>query len=143
MRVSEVMHSPAVTCWPSTTAEEAARLMRDRDVGSVLVLDGVGYLAGIVTDRDLAVRGVALGRPTGTTVEELMTREVATIPVHADVAEAATTMAARGVRRLPVVDPQGTPHGVLALDDLLRQVHVTTGSLAATVVLQTAGLATH
>jgi len=66
MRVSELMHTPAVTCRPGATMAEVARLMRDRNVGSVVVVDDVGYLAGIVTDRDVAVRGVGEGRSGGT-----------------------------------------------------------------------------
>src|SRR4029450_13500005 len=62
MRVTELMHTPAVTCPPRTPTAAVARLMGDRNVGSVVVADDVGYLAGIVTDCDVAVRGVGEGR---------------------------------------------------------------------------------
>jgi signal-transduction protein with cAMP-binding, CBS, and nucleotidyltransferase domain len=138
MRVSELMHTPAVTCGPSATIGDVARLMRDRNVGSVLVIDGIGYLAGIVTDRDVAVRGAGEGRSADVEVEQIMSRDVATVLVHADVSDAAAIMAKRRVRRLPVVDEDDTPHGVVAFDDLVRHVGQETDSLVDTVVRQAA-----
>jgi signal-transduction protein with cAMP-binding, CBS, and nucleotidyltransferase domain len=122
MRASEMMHTPAVICAPSTTLRETAQLMEHRHVGSVIVIDEVGEVAGIVTDRDIVLRGVALGRSADAPVDTVMTRNVATVDVHADVAEAAATMMKRGVRRLPVTDETGHAHGLVALDDLLRRV---------------------
>lgn len=120
MKVTEFMHTPAVTCRPEDTVGEAARMMSDRRVGSVVVIDRVGEVAGIVTDRDIALRCVAEGRSADIAVEEVMSRDVATVDPHADVAAAAKTMLARGVRRLPVVDEFGTTHGMVAFDDLVR-----------------------
>lgn len=120
MKVSEVMHTPAVVCRPGTTAGQAARIMADRNVGSVLVVDNVGEIAGIVTDRDIALRGVARGRSADIPVEELMTRDVASVDPRADVASAAATMIKRRVRRVPVVDEMGHAHGLVAYDDILR-----------------------
>ena len=114
--------------------------MRDRNVGSVLVLDQVGYLAGIVTDRDLALRGLGDGRSPDVIVELVMSRDVATVSIHADVADAAAIMAKRVVRRLPVVDEQDVPHGVVARDDLVRHLGHEADALADTVVLQATGL---
>ena len=87
MRASEVMHTPAVICAPGTTLRETAQLMERRRVGSVIVIDEVVEVAGIVTDRDIVLRGVALGRSAGAPVDTVMTRNVATVDVHADVAE--------------------------------------------------------
>lgn len=137
MKVTEVMHTPAVTCRSSASIAEVARLMRNRNVGSVLVLDQIGYLAGIVTDRDLAVRAVAADRPPDTAVEDVMTRAVATIDLRSDVSDAAAIMAKRMVRRLPVVDVDDRPHGVITLDDLLRHLGHEADSLADTVLHQT------
>jgi signal-transduction protein with cAMP-binding, CBS, and nucleotidyltransferase domain len=122
MRASEMMHTPAVICAPRTTLRETAQLMERRHVGSVIVIDEVGEVAGIVTDRDIVLRGVAQGRSAAAPVDTVMTRNVATVDVHADVAEAAATMMKRGVRRLPVTDETGHAHGLVALDDLLRRV---------------------
>ena len=122
MRVSELMHTPAVTCTPTTTVSAVARLMADRSVGSVIVIDNVGEVAGIVTDRDITIRGVAEGRSGDIPVELLMTRNVASVDPSADITDAAATMMKRRIRRLPVVDDRGHAHGVVALDDIIRNV---------------------
>jgi CBS domain-containing protein len=140
MRVSELMHTPPVTCRPNATIAEVARLMRDRNVGSVIVVDAVGYLAGIVTDRDVAVRGVGEGRSGDLAVEYVMSRNVATVPLHADVADAAGIMAKRRVRRVPVVDEEDTPHGLVALDDLVRHLGREADAVADTVMVQVTNL---
>jgi CBS domain-containing protein len=136
MRVTELMHSPAVMCRSSDTLAEVALLMRDRSVGSVVVIDNIGYLAGIVTDRDLAVRGLGDGHSPDSTVDAVMTRDVATVSLHADVSDAAAMMAERMVRRLPVVDERHHIYGVVTLDDLLRNLGSDADRLADTVVMQ-------
>lgn len=141
MRVSELMHTPAVTCTTTTTLGEVARLMRDRNVGSVLVLDQIGYLAGIVTDRDLAVRGMGAGRSGDVSVELVMTRDVATVSLRADVADAVSIMAKHVVRRLPVVDEDDRPHGVVTFDDVVRHLGTETDALADMVIMQASRLA--
>lgn len=120
MKVTELMHTPAIMCRPEDTVRDVAKKMEHYDVGSVVVVDRVGEVAGIVTDRDIALRGVGRGRSADIAVEEIMTRDVATVDPHADVAAAATTMIKRTIRRLPVVDEFGNVHGMVALDDLLR-----------------------
>jgi len=141
MRVTELMHTPAVTCQASTTLREVAELMHQRNVGSVMVIDRVGYLAGIVTDRDLAVRGLGEGRSADVPVEQVMTRDVARISLHGDVADAASVMAKRTVRRLPVVDEQDRPHGMVTLDDLVRHLGIEADAIADTVMVQTRNMA--
>lgn len=121
MRVSTLMHTPAVSCAPSTTVRAVARLMEDRRVGSVVVVKDESVI-GIVTDRDIVVRGVAAGLSGDVPVERVMTRNVARVWVGADVSAAAETMWQRHIRRLPVVDAHGRLHGVIALDDVLRHV---------------------
>ncbi len=137
MRISELMHTPPVTCPASTPVRDVARMMADHNVGSILVIDHVGYLAGIVTDRDLALRCLGEGQSADVAVEDVMTRSVATISLHADVSDAAAIMAKRSVRRLPVVDERDHPHGVVTLDDLVRHLGVEADALADTVIVQT------
>lgn len=137
MRVSELMHTPAVTCPSWATLGQVARLMRDRNVGCVVVVDEIGYLAGIVTDRDLALRGLAEGHSADIPIDKVMTRDVATVSVHADVTDAAAIMTKRRVRRLPAVDEQDHPHGVVTLDDLVRHLGVEADALVDTIILQT------
>lgn len=117
MRLRELVRAPAFTCTPGTTLAQAAHLMHLHDVGSLVVISD-SAVAGIVTDRDLAVKGYG-GDLAGTAiVEQVMTHSVVTIGIDADVGEAATTMLDHGVRRLPVMD--GTRLcGVVALDDVV------------------------
>ena len=136
MKVTEVMHSPAVMCRTTATLHDVARLMSDRNVGSVVVVDKIGYLAGIVTDRDLAVRGFGQGRSAESHVDRVMTRDVATVSLHADVSDAAAIMAKRLVRRLPVVDEVNHIYGMVTLDDLLRHLGSETDRLVDTVLMQ-------
>jgi CBS domain-containing protein len=138
MNIGALMHTPPVVCEPERTIGEVARLMEARDVGCVMVVDKVGELAGIVTDRDIALRGVGEGRSADITVDMVMTRAVATVSPHAPVETAATTMQKRGVRRLPVVDDEGTVHGMVTMDDLLRHLGTTTDALTDTLLSQRA-----
>jgi CBS domain-containing protein len=140
MRVSELMHTPTATCGPSATLREAAHIMDERNVGCVVVIDSVGEIAGITTDRDIALRGVGCGRSSDIAVEEVMTRDVATVSPRADITEAARIMMKRAVRRLPVVDEHGRLHGLVALDDLVRNLGREAEELNELLVAQAARL---
>jgi CBS domain-containing protein len=116
--VREVMSGGPETVMPETTLADAAKVMERADIGDVLVVDGTRQLRGIVTDRDIAIRAVAEGRdPNTTTIGEIMTPTVETIPPSATVQEAIATMRRHDIRRLPVVDG-GSPIGVVSLGDL-------------------------
>lgn len=116
--VREVMSAAPETVTPETTLADAAKVMDRVDIGDVLIVDGIGQLRGIVTDRDIAIRAVAEGRdPNTTPVEEIMTPTVETISSSATVREAIETMRRHDIRRLPVVDG-GSPIGVVSLGDL-------------------------
>jgi signal-transduction protein with cAMP-binding, CBS, and nucleotidyltransferase domain len=136
MRIGELMHTPAMTCHPHLTLREVAQLMGEREVGCVMVVDQVGELAGIVTDRDLALRALGEGRSADIAVEEVMSRDVATVSPHAPVETAAATMTKRGVRRLPVVDDEGVLHGMVAFDDLVRHLGDSVDALVDTLAGQ-------
>lgn len=99
--------------------------MAELEVGSVIVVDGDGRLAGIVTDRDnLALRGFARGLDPGAAVSTVMSHDVVGVPEHAGWEAAANQLAAWAHRRLPVVDDDGVVRGVITLDDLF--LHCTT-----------------
>ncbi|MGV9904792.1 CBS domain-containing protein [Streptomyces sp. NPDC003388] len=116
MKVSEVMTAPPVCVTPDATLAEVARLMAESAVGSVLVVvDGV--LHGIVTDRDLAVRGMGGGLDAGTRVDAVMSARVVTVEAVESLETAHRTFRRTGVRRLPVLDT-GRVVGVLTIDDL-------------------------
>jgi CBS domain-containing protein len=138
MNVGELMHTPPIVCDTKRTLGEVARLMGERDVGCVMVVDEVGELAGVVTDRDLALRGIGEERSADVTVDGVMTRNVATVSPHAPIETAAATMTKRGVRRLPVVEDDGTLHGMVTLDDLIRHLGTTADAVADTLLNQRA-----
>ena len=119
MDVATLATAPAVTCQPTTALAQVARLMAEHEVGSVIVVDGDGRLAGIVTDRDIALRGVARGLDPGAAVSTIMSNDVVGVPEHAGWEAAANQLAPWAHRRLPVVDDDGVVRGVITLDDLL------------------------
>jgi CBS domain-containing protein len=102
----DLMTADPAFCDKDVTVEQAARLMADQDVGALPVCSTEGRLAGVVTDRDLAVRVVAEGRdPAATTVADLLEgTEVVTIGADDSAEEAIRTMKDHAVRRLPVID---------------------------------------
>ena len=136
MKVSEVMHTPVVSTTPHATLREAAELMEARNVGCLAVVDQLGYLTGIVTDRDIAIRGVGTGRSPDTTVEAVMTRDVATVSPHADLSTAQMTMQKRGIRRLPVADDMWRPRGMISMDDIVRTFGHEVDAVADTLTAQ-------
>ncbi|MFI7090367.1 CBS domain-containing protein [Streptomyces lydicus] len=120
MRTRELMRTPAVTVPPSATLVETAQQMRERTVGCVVVWSD-GTVQGIVTDRDLAVRGLAAEVSADAPVSDVMTAPVLTVRAEDDVDVAYQAMHRAGVRRLPVVDGSRLI-GLVALDDLLMDV---------------------
>lgn len=116
--VSEVMTEVPRTVSGDTTLVDAARIMRDDDVGSVVVTDG-DKVVGLVTDRDLVVRGIAEEKdPRSTKVSEACSEDLVTVSADAPASEAVKLMREHAVRRLPVVDADGRAEGVVALGDL-------------------------
>jgi signal-transduction protein with cAMP-binding, CBS, and nucleotidyltransferase domain len=119
MQLSTYMHTPPVTCELNATLEEVARMMEFDEVGSVVVMTEDNRIAGIVTDRDLVVRGLAHEGGPMTPVEAVMSTPVITVHETQDAFEAAAKMARAGCRRLPVVSATGQLHGVVSLDDIM------------------------
>jgi len=118
MEIREVMTASVVTADPATPVREVAALMRERNVGSVvLVRDGVP--AGIVTDRDLAVSVLADGRSGEDHAIDHASAPVVTGEPGMDVAAAVEVLIRHGIRRLPIVEEGGTRIlGIVTLDDL-------------------------
>jgi CBS domain-containing protein len=117
--IKDVMTDKLRTCEPRTTVFEAARLMREEDVGPVPVVDG-GRPVGVVTDRDIVLRVVAAGRdPSLTTVGEIASEELVTISPDRPLDEALQLMARHRVRRLPVVEDEKLV-GIVAQADVAR-----------------------
>ncbi|MGW2491496.1 CBS domain-containing protein [Streptomyces sp. NPDC001606] len=117
MKVSEVMTAPPVTVPPRVSLARVVQCMDEQGVGCVLVVEN-GTLCGVVTDRDLAVRGLGGGLDAETPVDKVMSTDLVTVRASADVQEAYRTFRRSAVRRLPVLDGH-RPVGVVAVDDLL------------------------
>lgn len=116
-RIKDVMTENPICLPESTTVVEAARSMRDSDVGDVIVLED-DRMCGIVTDRDIVVRALAEGRdPNSTRLGEVCSRDVATLSPEDSVGDAVRIMRERAVRRVPVVDG-GDPVGIVSIGDL-------------------------
>jgi CBS domain-containing protein len=116
--VGEVMTEKPVMLQAGETLVNAARMMRDEDIGNVLVLNDDGTLCGIVTDRDIAIRAVADGKdPSKVKLEDVCSQEMITITADRPVSEAVSLMRARALRRLPVVDAD-KPVGIVSIGDL-------------------------
>jgi CBS domain-containing protein len=120
--IREAMTSSPTTVELSTTAREAAELMRSKDVGSLPVVEG-DRLVGMITDRDLALRLVGEGRSADTPVGELASKDVVTIDPQQEVVEAARLMAEHQLRRLPVCEEDGKLVGILAQADVAQIGH--------------------
>ncbi|CAK7283426.1 MULTISPECIES: CBS domain-containing protein [Streptomyces] len=118
--VGRLMSAPPVTVTPDVSLAEATRRMAEAAVGSLLVVED-GALRGIVTDRDLALRGLGEGLPLGSRVDAVMSPRVVTLDAGDEIHAAYRAFRRTGVRRLPVLDG-GRPVGVLTLDDLLLDV---------------------
>jgi CBS domain-containing protein len=118
MKIKDVMTRAVETVRPDQTLHEAAVKMKSLDVGPMPVTEG-DRVVGILTDRDIVVRGVAEGRdPRTTKVREAMTSDVVCCKEDEDVKDAATKMKDRQIRRLVVVDAQQRVCGIVSLGDI-------------------------
>jgi CBS domain-containing protein len=122
--VRDAMTSKPKTIEPSTTAQEAARIMKSEDVGALPIIEG-DKLVGVVTDRDLVIRALAEGKSPDTAVAEIASKDVVTVDPDQTLEEAARLMAEHQVRRLPVVEEDGRLVGVLAQADVAQAGHDT------------------
>ena len=120
MRISEVMTREVTTVRADQTAQEAANFMLQGDAGSIPVTEG-DRLIGMITDRDIAVRGVAKGHGPDTPVRDLMTSGLICAREDDDIDEVATKMSEAQVRRLPVIDESENLVGIVSLGDLSRE----------------------
>jgi len=104
MKVRELMTKQPTTVGPGATLGEVATLMKQDDCGSIPVVEG-GRLVGIITDRDIVVRGIAAGvDPKTQRVSKVMSSDPVTVGPEDDITDAEKKMADRQIRRLPVVD---------------------------------------
>jgi CBS domain-containing protein len=128
-KVRDIMTPDPVGVYYDQTLAETARVMRDGGVGAVLVVNG-DTLNGVVTDRDLVVRGLAEGMGPDSPVGPLCSAKLVGVEADADVAEAERLMGENAVRRLPVIDA-GQIVGIVSMGDLAAATEDGQSSLAA------------
>jgi CBS domain-containing protein len=123
MRIKEIMTPNPACCTPDSTAREAATLMRECDCGAIPVVENreTRRPIGIVTDRDLAVRGLADGLGPDTPVRDLMTERFHAAQADDEVETVRQVMMQQKVRRIPVTDAAGAIIGIVAQADLARR----------------------
>lgn len=119
--VRDVMTSDPACCSPGTTLDEVARLMLANGCGEIPIVDTAGAPIGVVTDRDIVCRVVAEGKnPSAYTAETCMSQPVVTVRDTDAIATAVSAMQTHQIRRVPVVDADGSCVGIVAQADIAR-----------------------
>jgi CBS domain-containing protein len=122
MKAQDIMSKNPACVTPNTTLVDAARLMKDENIGIVPVVESTSSrrLVGVVTDRDIAVRAVAEGRDGVTTsVGHVMSADVSTTTVDRSVDDVMELMGREQIRRVPVVDDRGVLVGIISQADIV------------------------
>lgn len=133
MSIERLIRHRVETLPPDASCAEAARLMRDENVGSVVVSDDDKPL-GIVTDRDLVVRVLAEGNDADAlTLGDIMSGEPIFLGADRNLEQALATMRDLAIRRLPIVDDEGRLCGMLSMDDVVILLAEQLGDLAMAV----------
>jgi len=122
--VSDVMQASVISCGTSASLNDAARLMWEHDLGTVVVVNEQFKPVSMITDRDICMaaytQGVALAHGQ---VASAMAKKMLTVPCYASIDELTELMAMAQVRRMPVVDEQGKLVGVVGMSDLMKDAH--------------------
>ncbi len=114
----DVMKQEPVVCHPSDSCHRAAQLMASQNIGFLPVIDRQRRMIGVITDRDIVVRGLARHGDGQTPVERVMTREVVSCKAMDDLSRAEKLMAEHRKSRIPVIDDFGECVGVISLSDI-------------------------
>lgn len=134
MKVREIMHRGVEWVTPDTPISTVAKKMRDRDVGAIPVGEN-DRLIGMITDRDIALRGLAHGGdPARLTARDVMTKGIFWCRDSEDTAEAVHMMEVKKIRRLPVIDENKRMVGMLSLGDISQAAPQRTAAQALKAV---------
>jgi CBS domain-containing protein len=120
--VKHIMIEDVVTAKPNITVKDALRTLREKHVGSIIITDNNEKCIGIFTERD-AIRTIAGDVPLDTPIEQVMTKNVATIGEEASLDEARRLIISRGIRHLPVVNSKGELAGLFSVRKLLDELY--------------------
>jgi CBS domain-containing protein len=120
MSIVSICQRNVDTARPDETVQAAAQRMATRAVGTLVVVDDLQRPIGMITDRDLALRVIAVGSdPVDTCLRDVMTGHVEVLRDDQSIEDALAAMRAAGVRRLPLVDRSGRLCGIVSLEDVL------------------------
>jgi CBS domain-containing protein len=134
MPIKDICILDVVTCNRDTRVDEVAQLMRQHHVGDVVVIEESGRKqvpVGIITDRDIVTSVIALQMdPTVFSAGDLICRKIVTVQEDLGVFEAIQAMRRHGVRRMPVLNQEGTLAGIISIDDLIELLAAEMSELA-------------
>lgn len=123
MHAKDLMSEPVMCCTPETNLADVAKLMDEYDCGAIPVLESEEgrRLAGVITDRDIAIRAVAAGKnPSEVQAREIMTNPVFTVTPDTSEEELCHLMEEHQIRRVPVIDENGICCGIVSQADIAR-----------------------
>ena len=119
MKVKDCMCEDVCTIKPESTLRDVAKMMSEKHIGCMPVCDNNNCVCGIITDRDLVLRGIACNKDINNTkVSDIMTCNVCSCSETDDITNAETKMGQKQIRRLPVCDDNNRVVGMLTLGDL-------------------------
>jgi CBS domain-containing protein len=125
MKVENCMCNDVYTVTPNSTIQDCAKLMCNNHIGCIPVCDNSQNIVGLVTDRDIILRGIACDKDIKTTpVSDIMTCKVCCCNGDCDVTEAEKIMSNYQIRRLPVVDNNNKLIGIITLGNLVQNQNV-------------------
>jgi len=130
MPLKDIMVKNVVTASPEETLESVVKKLYSRNVGCIIIVED-GKPIGIVTDRDIAIRG--FGKPPETPIKEIMTPKVITIFEDDGIFELTKKFRNHGVRRIPVIDKNGKLQGIISVDDIFELLVTEFANLVGTI----------
>lgn len=138
MSIGKFCTRNVVTAREDETVFDIAKKMREKNVGAVVIVDAGRAPIGIITDRDIAIKGVARGKdPKTTPLTAIMSEDVVAVSEERGLFEITHIMREREIRRLPVVDEEGKLTGMITLDDLIMVLGEEVAGLAETIAYET------
>jgi CBS domain-containing protein len=119
--VKYIMVEDVVTAKPNITVKDAVRILQEKHVGSIVITDSNEKCVGIFTERD-AIRIIDSDIPLDTPLDQVMTKNVATLGEEASVEEARRLVISHGIRHIPVVDSKGELVGLFSVRKFLDEL---------------------
>ncbi|NLW86969.1 MAG: CBS domain-containing protein [Planctomycetes bacterium] len=123
MKAQDLMTRDVWSCTEDTSIQEAAKMMFEREVGALPIVDSEHRLKGMLTDRDICCRAVGQGKGFSTPVSEIMSKALHFVNDQTDIEEVESVMKEYKIRRLPVVDENRKLKGIISIGDLATHLH--------------------